>query len=139
MFSVRPSASSFSTTRPDAAVHRSDHPRVDPEVMVIDVGKLVVVRPGRLQRVVDAPVRQEQEERPMLIVLDDLQRFLSVVVGQVAVRLKRLTVVEGRPNSCALAQTMRSMLSSGRLAFTTSGWLSGRYSSPVMFRLSSKP
>ena len=80
----------------DAAVEGADHGGVDAQAMLFDVRQRVVVGLQRLQRRMHGPVREVEEERPIPVGLDDPDRLVGVVVGQVAARFEHRAAVERR-------------------------------------------
>ena len=139
VFSSRPLARSASRTCPTPRSSASDHGGVDPLAMQFDVGECLVVFLRRLQRGVRRPVREIQEEGPILVRLDDLDGLLRVVVGEVAARLERLAAVEGRGEAQGAPQEaidgVEVLLGVDHVRESSSG----RYSPLAINKLSSKP
>jgi molybdopterin-guanine dinucleotide biosynthesis protein A len=81
----------------DAAVEGADHGGVDPLAMQLDVRQRLVVLARRLQRGMRRPMGEVEEEGTVPVGLDDLDRFVGVVVGEVAGGLEAVSaVVAGR-------------------------------------------
>ncbi len=78
----------------DAAVEGPDHRRVHAQPVELDVRERLVVRPQGLERRVRRPVGEVEEEGPVAVRGDQLDRLVGPIVGQVARRLEGLAVVE---------------------------------------------
>ena len=78
----------------DPSVEGPDHRSVDSFAMELNVGERIIVFLCRLQRRMRSPMCEIQEKGAILIRLDDLHRFVGVIVSQVPRRLERFTPTE---------------------------------------------
>ncbi len=78
----------------NASIEGADHARVYPKMVVLDTVECIVVFLGRLKGIVNSPMREVEEKGTVAIVLDDLDSFFGVVVGEVAFWFEWLAVVE---------------------------------------------
>jgi len=78
----------------DAPVQGLDHGHVHPHAMVgnfrMSLNNGIKILLFGLEGAVDAPVRQEKKEGPVLVGLDHLDGFIRVVVGEITVRRKTI-------------------------------------------------
>ncbi len=79
----------------DAAVERTDHGRVDAGAMRFDVADGVVVGLGGLQRRVHAPFGDIEEEGPVSVGVDDLDRLVGPPVSEIAAGLEPRAFIVG--------------------------------------------
>ncbi len=79
---------------PHGAVNRPGHRCVNTQPMVLNMGERGIVRFQRLQRRMDAPMREIEKERLIAIILNHFHRLVRVIVGDVSTRLKSRSVIE---------------------------------------------